>query len=181
MLFRERIAESTNYLEYGCGGSTVYACTQEKIKNIISVDTDMKWINLVSRLTYKSEKNIIIDHVNLGETGEWGYPKSLNGHGDFWIYSVKPWISAKTLGVSPDTVLIDGRFRVACFLYTLISAPVGTVVIFDDYFDRPHYFEVEKFEQVVTRAGRVAVFKVSNGYDLKELVVCYAKFTQDWR
>lgn len=181
MLFQAQIAESINYLEYGCGGSTVYACTQEKIKNIISVDTDIAWINLVSKLTHGTKKNIKIDHINFGETGEWGYPKSLKSYPNFWMYPVSPWISAKALGVGPDTVLIDGRFRVACFLYTLICASVGTVVIFDDYFDRPHYFEVEKFERVATRAGRIALFKVSRNYDIAELTALFAKYSQDWR
>jgi protein O-GlcNAc transferase len=40
------------------------------------------------------------------------------------------------LGVSPDVVLIDGCFRVACFLACWANIQRPTTVIFDDYTER---------------------------------------------
>lgn len=41
--------------------------------------------------------------------------------------------------------MIDGRFRVACFLYSLLCAETGTVILFDDYSLRFRYHLVEDF------------------------------------
>ena len=56
-------------------------------------------------------------------------------------------------------ILIDGRFRVACFLYSLINAKEGSIIIFDDYTDRAHYHVVEEVIEVYENCGRQAIFK----------------------
>ena len=66
-------------------------------------------------------------------------------------------------GFSPDVVLIDGRFRVACFLYALIHTKPGTVIIFDDYADRPEYHVVEEVISPVEVDQRQAKFVRPNG------------------
>jgi hypothetical protein len=58
----------------------------------------------------------------------------------------------------PDCVLIDGRFRVACFLTSLLNADVGTSIIFDDYNDRRHYHVVEEVVPKIKESGRQAIF-----------------------
>jgi hypothetical protein len=45
-----------------------------------------------------------------------------------------PW---RRGAVKPDLVLIDGRFRLACFLHPLLAAAPGTPILFDDYTNRP--------------------------------------------
>ena len=177
--FKETLNHSSCYLEFGCGGSTVYACNETKNENVISIDTDAEWIQKVREETRGAVK-LHLDYVNLGEVGEWGIPKSTSQYRDFWKYSTAPWKKANELNVVPDTVLIDGRFRVACFLYSLLSARVGTTIIFDDYFNRPHYFVSEKYCSVELRAGRVAVFKVSKQFNINDLVADYAKYAIDW-
>ena len=42
-------------------------------------------------------------------------------------------------GWSPDVVLIDGRFRVACFLTCLLMTSPGTKIVFDDYTENQRY------------------------------------------
>ena len=63
--------------------------------------------------------------------------------------------------ISPDLVLIDGRFRVFCFLTTVKLAPVGTKILFDDYINRPLYHVVEEFCEKIETCGRQALFEVS--------------------
>ena len=62
----------------------------------------------------------------------------------------------------PEVVLIDGRFRVLCFLATLKFAPVGTKIIFDDYNHRPYYHVAEEFARKIEVCGRQALFEVSD-------------------
>ena len=71
-----------------------------------------------------------------------------------------------------DTVLIDGRFRVASFLTTLLYCEKGTKIIFDDYVTRSKYHIVEMFEQPIKSQGRQSLFIASNDYD-KELLKKY--------
>ena len=58
-------------------------------------------------------------------------------------------------------VLVDGRFRVACFLKMLKSmAPQdlnSTQILIHDY-ERPEYHVIEEFAELVGRRGRLALF-----------------------
>jgi hypothetical protein len=177
--FKEALSHTSCYLEFGCGGSTVYACNETKIENVISVDTDAAWIQRV-REEAGSAVKLHLEHVDLGEVGEWGTPKNTERYGEFWKYAVAPWKKATDLNVVPDTVLIDGRFRVACFLYSLLSAKVGTTIIFDDYFNRQKYFASEKYCAIELRAGRVGVFRVSKKFNVSDLAADFAKYVTDW-
>jgi hypothetical protein len=66
------------------------------------------------------------------------------------------WMNDK----KPNLVLVDGRFRVCCFLTSLIFAEKGTKIFFDDYTNRPHYHFVEKFIKPSETCGRQALFIV---------------------
>ncbi len=61
----------------------------------------------------------------------------------------------------PDVVLIDGRFRVACFLTVMLRATKPVTVLFDDYHKRPEYHWIEEFGAPVDRARRMARFEVT--------------------
>ncbi|HEY9021133.1 MAG TPA: hypothetical protein VIN17_10795 [Paracoccaceae bacterium] len=96
--------------------------------------------------------------VNIGTTKEWGYPID-EGRRDSWPdYSLAIW-DCRDLP-HPSVVLIAGRFRVACFLATMMNIRRPTTVLFDDYTDRPHYHVVEEFFVPVQTVGRMAVFEV---------------------
>ena len=66
----------------------------------------------------------------------------------------------------PDTVLIDGRFRVCCFLTAIKYANENTKIIFDDYNNRPYYHVIEKFIKKEQTCGRQALFIVKNKNDI---------------
>jgi hypothetical protein len=178
--FKNSLAQSQCYLEYGCGGSTVYACNEAKVRNVISVDTSWGWVAQIREEANSVDANLYLEHIDVGEVGDWGRPKGTDRYRDFWKYTVAPWKKAAELKLVPDTVLIDGRFRVACFLYSLLAARQGTTLIFDDYFDRPNYFVVEKYCRLEQRVGRVGIFKTSQNFNTADLVAEYARYTLDW-
>lgn len=69
-------------------------------------------------------------------------------------------------GFSPDLVLIDGRFRVACLLTALLKAKAGTVILFDDYLNRRElYGRVEDLLLMRKQIGRMAEFVVPDVLD----------------
>jgi len=74
-------------------------------------------------------------------------------------------------------VSVDGRFRVASFLFSLLSARTGTTILFDDYMDRPNYFVVEEFCKLKEARGRMGVFTTSNQYSVTALCEKVAQYS----
>jgi len=177
--FKQTLQSSQCYLEYGCGGSTVYACNTAKIKNVISIESDVDWVKQISNILSNSN---LLEHCDIGPVKEWGYPKTNEHIQNFWKYSIRPWQIAQQHALVPDTVLIDGRFRVASFLYSLICAKEGVTILFDDYYEpRPHYFVVEEFLPVKEQRGRMAVFQVQKNYSVEKLTAKIAEYLLDPR
>ncbi len=88
ILFSEKLSKSSCYLEFGCGGSTVYACREAKVATVISVDTDANWIEKIRTETSGCASKLYINHIDLGEVGDWGTPKNTDRYRDFWTYSI---------------------------------------------------------------------------------------------
>jgi hypothetical protein len=168
-LLNDSFDRATHYLEYGIGGSTVLAA-QKSLQSIIAIDSSDEWIQKVKtdieKCVYTGNINLL--HANLGATGDWGYPIDELMVKNWPQYYASPWISYRSLGHSPDLILIDGRFRTPCFLYSLLHCKTGTRILWDDYLNRPEYHFVE---QVLPPQGLVddmAVFTVIENID-KEL------------
>ena len=69
------------------------------------------------------------------------------------------WQPSGTEEFKPDTILIDGRFRIATFVDVFLRC-TGAVVLFDDYYHRPHYSPVEKLLKPRNRQGWIAQFQI---------------------
>lgn len=169
-LFTNYLNNSKCYGEYGVGISTVYAARYQN-KKTISIDTDIAWVNKVKENLF-SEDNIDISYVDFGEVLSYGRPKSYKNRENIKSYLNYIWQKNS----KPDLVLIDGRFRVACFLTSLIHAEKGTHIIFDDYILRQHYHIVEIFEKPIEKNNRQAVFRVSKNYDFDQVNFYLNKF-----
>ena len=87
---------------------------------------------------------------------KWGRPNSYEYRSNFIDYVSGVW----NFKSQADVILIDGRFRVACFLYSLIHSKKDSIIIFDDYFNRPWYHIVEDVIPLHDKCGRQAFFKV---------------------
>lgn len=152
---------ATNILEYGTGGSTVLAAEMDQ-KKIVAVESDKDWaINLRKYLdnspSTKSSPSII--HADIGPTGAWGHPASSEHWAKYCNYPLLPWGGIEKF--VPDVVLIDGRFRAACFLTSVLMIETETVILFDDYFGRERYKVIEDFVSPVEAVERMAIFRVS--------------------
>jgi len=176
-LFESCLPQECGYLEYGCGGSTVFAA-QRGVRVIYSVDTDRQWIDrVIEEVGTASLTRLHMTHCNLGPVEAWGKPASLDRIYDFHRYAFAPWSAVRSCCDTVDVVLIDGRFRVACFLVSLAFARVGTTILFDDYTDRDYYHVVERFCPVAESHGRMAKFIVGRPYDAPELLEAVAKYS----
>ena len=153
--FKETIRLCKVYGEYGCGKSTIWVAHNTSAK-IYSVDTSEIWVEKVSKKITGEAQTISIRFIDLGRIGKWGRPLGYSKAYQFYQYTDWIW-QQKNL---PDTVLIDGRFRVCCWLTSLKYALAGTNLIFDDYVNREEYHFVEKYFQPSEYFGRQAFFIV---------------------
>jgi predicted RNA methylase len=162
---QDYLKRSETLLEYGMGGSTVLAADILGIKKIVSVDTHPKWVEKVT-LALSARGTLAkatLLYCDVGEVGHLGKPLNTSKVRNWPSYSTMPW---KFFGKgSPDCVFVDGRFRVASFVASILLSRTATHVLFDDYVGRQEYHVIEKFISPVEFAGRLAVFKVPRHFD----------------
>lgn len=151
------LADSDTYLEYGVGGSTRLAARAGP-RTLIGVESDARFLAAAGNVVAQSGSRISWHpvHVDLGRTGYLGFPTTLRSRHDWGRYALAPW----QMGLAPDLILVDGRFRLACALAAARHAQPGTRVFFDDYLTRPWYWRAARFLDLVEKVGRAFVFRV---------------------
>lgn len=155
----ERYAAAEVILEYGSGGSTVMAA-ESPGKTVFSVESDLDW---AAKMAAWFDANppaatVHLHPVDIGPTKAWGAPKDDRGWRNYHLYPTSVWDREDF--IHPDLVLVDGRFRAACLMATLIRAERPVTVLFDDYIKRPRYHEVEQWVGRMEVRGRMARFEV---------------------
>lgn len=170
---RRRLRETKVYLEYGSGGSTILA--GHYVPTIVSVESDRRFHKQlekrISDLRLKSKVHLI--YANIGWTEDYGYPifkRQTAKRVRRWSeYAKAPWSKLAELGIKPDTVLIDGRFRIACTLQTLLEVDESCRILVDDYVGRTPYECITRYADLVALHGRMAEFKKKSDFN-EELV-----------
>lgn len=172
---------ATNYLEFGCGQSTVVAAKNDNIKNIISFDSSIKWINNVKDelvgTDYFLKCNFI--HLDIGEVKEWGYPinipcsTALN-------YSLK-FIQHLPIGMLYDFIFIDGRYRVSTFLFSSLFLKENGYIAIHDYVNRPWYFTINDFFHIVQVQDSLYIFQKKEDMDIQSLIRIASYYVSDAR
>jgi len=161
---KEAYSEANIVLEYGSGGSTFVGA--ENCSKVISIESSCQWMmELVSSLGEKGLLNKVMPiWVDIGPTRAWGHPVDASKRKNWPLYSKKPWLYCQKESVQPDLVLIDGRFRVSCFLACCFYTQRPIKVLFDDFANRHKYHVVkELFQPVEVFDDRLAVFHVEPG------------------
>jgi hypothetical protein len=173
-LFLEALTRATIYGEYGSGESTVYVGTETTLP-ILSVDTSEEWVRKVSK-QMDGRSSFDLRWIDVGPIGDFGTPLGYTKRDAFRHYIMSPW----QRDLKPDLVLIDGRFRVACFAASLLSAQLGSAIIFDDYPYRPEYHVVEEIGGKPIVNGRQALFAVPAEFDRSAAHTMIDKFEYVW-
>jgi hypothetical protein len=163
--FSDQMRKCRAYLEFGAGGSTYLAAAENK--QFVTIDSDRYFLRAVKSAivesgNYRPNRQSFI-HREIGPITKWGTPIRSSSPDPkrtnlFRQYSDPP-LSAFG-GNLPDLILIDGRFRVASALKTIkaLAQQTGWMIVVDDYFDRFHYRNLEKFAHLSKRVGRLGVF-----------------------
>lgn len=131
-------------------------------RKIVSCETDIVYIkNLVEKYdlrTYIDVGRVLFQHLNIGPTGEWGYPIA------------KPTLKEMDRYFAPtqehpniDFLLVDGRYRVATAAKAYLHLSESVRVMVHDYWPREHYHELEEIFAVVGRQGSFVLFEKRKG------------------
>lgn len=170
-----QIKNTKNYLEFGAGGSTFLALKETKAKKITSVESDEKWIEHLKNwkeITDNINNRLKFIHVNIGKTGDWGVPIEDNKKHLFSNYSSAPFEQSSNY----DVGFVDGRFRVACALKTILNCDKSCKILMHDFTNRPQYHCILQFLDIVDTVETMALFKIKDNYDkikLSEMVEKY--------
>jgi hypothetical protein len=156
--YRSVISGADGLLEFGAGGSTLLAC-DVGISRIFSVESDAAWVQKVLTLpeiaALPPGRRPIFEIPRIGPMGKLGKPVSYN-----WIlrwpdYHRSIW--AKLDAGMIDCVLVDGRFRVACALQTILHTRPGTRIVIHDFWSRRRYHVLLRFLDVVLSVDNLMV------------------------
>lgn len=170
-------SKATCILQYGSGGST-FLGLHSGAEFVMAVESDLNWANNIrERLSTEfSSERFRIHHVDIGGTRSWGRTVDSSGFMRYHLYPASVW--DQSWFNHPDVILIDGRFRAACFVTAMLRCVRPTKILFDDYADRPHYHWIEDYFSPVEKHGRLAVFNVLpvslNAKDLTRLIGCFS-------
>jgi len=171
-LFDKKVKNSRYYLEFGMGGST-FRVLQKSDAKVYSIDSSTEWISLMQEYrqirSMEKKGRLSLFHVDIGPTREWGRPVGDSNMEKFPDYSSKIFNLIDKEAV--DTILIDGRFRVACTLRTILECyqNKNLQIIIHDFWNREEYHVVLKYIDSIEKADSLGVFKIKNNIDLKAI------------
>jgi hypothetical protein len=151
--------ESNFYLEFGSGYSTMLASQMPGL-SMLSLESDQNYVNFMEDEIDSGENErsrLELIHLDIGPTREWGWPSNTLRSNVFPNYALGAIAKIKERKFTPDLRLIDGRFRVASFLWCCLMFPRSTI-LFDDYLERDYYHVVDEVLAPKRIVGRIAVF-----------------------
>jgi len=179
-LLRRYLANCSLYLEFGSGGSTVWALRSPNIQHVHTVESATSWIATLSRrhdvASAIRQGRMHFHPVDLGATrlkGAPGGPIDTSHRSQWPSYWRQPVLRT----VPFDLIVVDGRFRTACFLHALRTIPDErrevTFLAFHN-FNPPHrqyakYGLVEPFAEFVENSTKWGVFRRREKLDRQKL------------
>jgi hypothetical protein len=176
-LLHARIDACTGYLEFGSGASTVYAAGRPSIRRIDSVESSAEFIDQRVRpepavSAAEAEGRLFFHIVDIGRTVDWGSPADDQKRHLWPNYPLSIFARPS----EHDLVLVDGRFRVACTLASILSTPPGSTIMIHDFWIRPEYHVVLRFLDVQARADTLAVFSRKPNLDTRQVQAMLARY-----
>jgi protein O-GlcNAc transferase len=169
-IFHRLLDQSTAYFEWGCGGSTAIASQFPNLQ-VMSVESDAEWANRVSEIC----PNATVKHCDIGPTKEFGYPTDDTKRAQ-WPEYAEQWLQTP---LSPDVVLIDGRFRVACAALICLHPKQVKTICFDDFTDRHQYQVIRPFIQIHQTFDNMITWRPKTGVDRAALQELYDSYKFD--
>jgi len=155
VLFLNFLKSSESYVEFGAGGSTVAASKYVR-NSILTVDSSAEWIDKVRNACADALVRPQLHFIDIGPTGEWGFPKDKTAEQKWPTYHDKIWAEDGSHGA--DLYMIDGRFRVACFAQAVLRCRNNSIICFHDFASRPQYHRVHQLAREIVAVEDISFF-----------------------
>lgn len=155
---------ATQYAEYGSGGSTAVASAVGGLTSILSIESDPDFAETIRRVS----PNATVRWVDVGQTGGYGHPRDESRKSQW------PTYSAQDLG-TPDLVLVDGRWRVACICHVLKTYPTAALLV-HDFTHRTEYHPVLALADIVEQTESLVSLKRKATTTDKEIDDLYQRY-----
>ncbi|MEI0844742.1 hypothetical protein R4M06_12415 [Brachyspira pilosicoli] len=179
-LFIKYIKNSKNYIEFGSGGST-FIVSKMTNANIISIEGDPNWIEYMrnNNTIFEAEQTSRLKfyYIDIGKVGYWSRPIDNSAEELYPNYSKYVFTKLNKDEINDiDTILIDGRFRVACALNSIFYCRNAKIII-HDFFNREYYNILLNYLDIIEKVDTLGVFKIKkdiNFYEVEKLINEYA-------
>ena len=163
-LLASLLACSRRYLEFGAGGSTCLAA-MTVAESVVAIDSSRQWLDRVAAIcaddAYRCKPVLV--HADIGPLQDWGWPRDESQRSSWPNYHEAIWSHAAV--TDTDTYLIDGRFRIACFMQAALRCRADALIIVHDFANRPNYAEVRQVAREVACAGNLSAFVRRHDFD----------------
>ena len=175
--FTRHLAGAENYLEFGAGGSTVLAA-RARLGALVAVDSDPAWAAAVRRdadvTAAIAAGRASVLHADIGAVGRWGTPMDTSQAHKWPDYAAVAFAEWTRRGAFSDLVFVDGRFRVACCLATLLAAQAAgakppVVLLHDFNAERAQYRDVLAFYGIERQVGELVVLQARGDVRVAEV------------
>jgi protein O-GlcNAc transferase len=113
------------------------------------------WRQFLSR---RCRNEIEANHILRGYRADTGLGSARRCWESYPNYALGIW--QEPFFCQPDVVLVDGRFRVACFIACALMTRSRLTILFDDYKDRKYYHLVERMVAPSEFVDRMAIFRI---------------------
>ena len=174
--FIDNIKGVDKYLEFGSGGSTFLVLLNSSATKIVSVESDNNWINYIKKwdlIKNNLDKKLFFEYVNIGQITMWGRPVEDDKKELFPNYSSSVFTKYEN---DYNLVFIDGRFRVASAIQTVLNCPNNTKILIHDYNNRPIYHKILDFLQIERTMDTMALLSPKQNIDKTELLKIYEQY-----
>jgi hypothetical protein len=166
------------YVEFGSGGSTVLAASLVK-ESVISVDSAVAWLDRVREACVEKECPIVptLLHADIGPLKEWGFPADASRKSTWPSYHSDIWKHPESTGA--DFYLVDGRFRVACFMQVLLHGSSEALIGIHDFAARKYYHVIHEAAREIARAESLSIFVRRTNIDQGQISRILDKYAMD--
>ena len=170
---------SSRYVEFGSGGSSILAA-QLVHGEVICIDSSKDWLDKVVVTCVENGFTVPTTlFANIGPVRAFGFPSGTD-HAHLWPnYHAEVW--GRDRLTDADAYLVDGRFRIACFLQTMLRCDGNAVVLVHDFSSRPQYHVMRAFAREVARADDLSVFQRNIDFDAAAADACLRNHAFDPR
>ncbi|MFN6208211.1 MAG: hypothetical protein ACK49R_17420 [Planctomycetota bacterium] len=177
-MFRKLALDCRHFGGYDCCGPALWML-RETAAEVVVVESDAERLQQFAHCLETPEFNEMAGRARLVSSdlrgfGSWRELMTPEDRQQVGDYLAAPW--KFRLG-QPDLLLINGRFRVACFLYALLQAEPGTRLLVRGYRQQDKYHVAEEFCPVAEACGDDVLFLVPEEIDRRraeEALVSYS-------